>query len=246
MSGTINKLIDKLPFELHLPKYQYCGPGTKLEKRLARGDSGINDLDRACKEHDIAYLSTDFKKRREADKRLIESAWQRVKARNSSASEKLAAWFVTNIMKAKTKIGRGIQKKKKLGFRKHVVDPVRKSLVKKSPRLDSGEDIRHALRVARMAVKKAGGKRNIRIPRIIPVPKTGGFLISLFAGLSALGTLLGAGAGVVNAINKVNNARKQLAEAFRHNKAMEKIAVGKGLYLGQFRKKGLGLYVVKN
>lgn len=26
-SGILNKLIDKLPFELHLPKYNYCGPG---------------------------------------------------------------------------------------------------------------------------------------------------------------------------------------------------------------------------
>lgn len=26
-SGLVNKLIDKLPFELHLPSYNYCGPG---------------------------------------------------------------------------------------------------------------------------------------------------------------------------------------------------------------------------
>lgn len=26
-SGLVNKLIDKLPFELHLPGYNYCGPG---------------------------------------------------------------------------------------------------------------------------------------------------------------------------------------------------------------------------
>lgn len=25
--GLINKIIDKLPFELHVPSYQYCGPG---------------------------------------------------------------------------------------------------------------------------------------------------------------------------------------------------------------------------
>lgn len=25
--GIIDKIIDKLPFELHVPKYQYCGPG---------------------------------------------------------------------------------------------------------------------------------------------------------------------------------------------------------------------------
>lgn len=53
--GVINRLINKLRIELHIPGYQYCGPGTKLAKRLARGDSGINPLDEACKQHDIAY-----------------------------------------------------------------------------------------------------------------------------------------------------------------------------------------------
>ena len=32
--------------EFHWSGYQYTGPGTRLEKRLARGDQGINRLDR--------------------------------------------------------------------------------------------------------------------------------------------------------------------------------------------------------
>ena len=40
---------------MHIPGYQYCGPETKLRERLAREDPGVNELDRACKEHDIAY-----------------------------------------------------------------------------------------------------------------------------------------------------------------------------------------------
>lgn len=36
--GLVDTVINKLPIELHLPGYQYCGPGTKLEKRLTRGD----------------------------------------------------------------------------------------------------------------------------------------------------------------------------------------------------------------
>ncbi|KYN10235.1 hypothetical protein ALC57_17633, partial [Trachymyrmex cornetzi] len=39
-------------FELHIPGYQFCGPGTRLEKRLARGDRDINPLDAACREHE--------------------------------------------------------------------------------------------------------------------------------------------------------------------------------------------------
>ena len=33
-SGIVNDIINNLPFELHVPTYQYLGPGTKLEKRL--------------------------------------------------------------------------------------------------------------------------------------------------------------------------------------------------------------------
>ena len=54
-SELFNKLLNKLSVELHLSGYQYCGPGSKLAKRLARGYPGINNLDRVCREHDIAY-----------------------------------------------------------------------------------------------------------------------------------------------------------------------------------------------
>lgn len=84
----MNTLINKLPIELHLPGYQYCGPGTKLDKRLARGDSGINGLDKACKEHDIAYSNfLDKTNRHKADKVLIDKSWQRVKSKDSSLRE---------------------------------------------------------------------------------------------------------------------------------------------------------------
>jgi hypothetical protein len=33
-SGFLNTLINKLPIELHIPGYNFCGPGTKLEKSL--------------------------------------------------------------------------------------------------------------------------------------------------------------------------------------------------------------------
>ena len=69
-SGNIvNRLIDKLPVELHLPGYNYCGPGTRLERRLARNDQGINPLDSACKQHDIAYAThKGLEERQRADK----------------------------------------------------------------------------------------------------------------------------------------------------------------------------------
>jgi len=36
--GLLNRAIDALPFELHIPGYQFCSPGTNLEKRLAKND----------------------------------------------------------------------------------------------------------------------------------------------------------------------------------------------------------------
>ena len=50
----IQKVLSKFG-ELHWPGRQYLGPGTKLKKRLARGDPGRNRLDRIAKQHDIDY-----------------------------------------------------------------------------------------------------------------------------------------------------------------------------------------------
>ena len=102
-AGTlVNKSVDLLPVELHLPGgYRYCGPGTKLKERLARGDRGINKLDEACKVHDIAYATySDNENRRRADKVLADSAWARVKSSDASLGEKASAWAVTTAMKA--------------------------------------------------------------------------------------------------------------------------------------------------
>lgn len=90
--GVINKIINGLPFEAHLPGYNFCGPGTKLSKRLARGDRGINKLDEACRIHDIAYSQhKDLSQRHEADKELINRAWERVNAKDSGLGEKSSA-----------------------------------------------------------------------------------------------------------------------------------------------------------
>lgn len=104
--GFINSLINKLPVELHIPGYQYCGPGTKLQQRLARGDPVINPLDAACKQHDIAYNKfKDVENRHRADKELQIQAWDRVKSKDAGFVEKAAALAVAGMMKAKRKLG---------------------------------------------------------------------------------------------------------------------------------------------
>jgi len=50
------------------------GPGTKLEKRLKRGDPGINRLDRIAKQHDIDYSKAkNLQDKWKADAKMIES-----------------------------------------------------------------------------------------------------------------------------------------------------------------------------
>ncbi|GJQ87769.1 hypothetical protein Trydic_g14180 [Trypoxylus dichotomus] len=242
--GLVNEAINKLPIELHLPGYPYCGPGTKLKKRLARGDPGINQLDTACRAHDVAYSENkDLEHRHKADKVLQERAWSRVKSSDASIGEKAAAWTVTNIMKAKRKLGMGLMTKP---FRKTVFVKAKDAL-KRHKVIDLKDGVNVALKAARVAVKEAGGRKYIRTPRIIPIPKTGGVLplIPLFAGLSALGGLAGGAAGIAQAVNKTKNAQRELEETRRHNKTLEAIALGKngnGLYMKPYRK-GMVLFI---
>ncbi|KAL7292678.1 hypothetical protein TKK_0013803 [Trichogramma kaykai] len=104
--------------------------------------------------------------------------------------------------------------------------------------------IKSAIAGAKEAVRKAGGKNKIKIPRILPVSgKIGGalpFLIPLFAVLSATGALAGGAAGILKAVNDAKAAEQQLRERKKHNRKMEAIALGKGLYLKPY-KTGLGL-----
>lgn len=89
-SGLL-KLKQEFPGERHLPlrqngrwvMAQYCGPGTHVETRIKRGDKGINKVDQACKEHDIAYKTLSFapvsqqrrhELSREADNKLEKAA----------------------------------------------------------------------------------------------------------------------------------------------------------------------------
>ena len=111
-SGLLNSAIDKLPVELHIPGYNYCGPGTKLKKRLDRGDVGINALDDACKQHDVAYdRENSLERRHEADKKLASDAVKVIKSKKTGLKEKLAAAGVAAAMKTKVKLGMGVKKK---------------------------------------------------------------------------------------------------------------------------------------
>jgi len=70
-------------------------------------------LGKACKQHDISYSQKrdNLDARHAAGRILAQRAWERVIAKDASLGEKAAAWEVTNAMKAKTKLGKGLKKK---------------------------------------------------------------------------------------------------------------------------------------
>lgn len=235
--SLLNTTINRLGSELHLPGYSFCGPGTKLQERLSRGEKGINKLDQSCREHDISYSqSTSLEDRHKADDILIENAWKRVRAKDSSVGEKLSAWVVTNLMKTKRALGMGRRRQKRNTFNK-VVNQLAKHISLKKP-----TSVGEAIILAKNFVKKKKIKK-VKIPRVIPI--RGGFLPLILAGLSALGAITGGVSAVTNAINRAKSAEADLQESKRHNQKMEAILLGKGLYLSPY-KKGLGLHVTKN
>lgn len=99
--GFIDRILSFLP-EIHLIGYNYCGPNTQLESRLALNVPCINELDCACKEHDIAYSQcSEIEWCCQADKMLILKAFRRVYAKDSRIGERFAALIVSGAMTVK-------------------------------------------------------------------------------------------------------------------------------------------------
>ena len=117
-SLDIQKQLAKLG-ELHLTtptgkKYNYCGPGTKLEERLNSNDPSIldpiNKLDANCQEHDIAYSKAgdNLSKKHQADDVMIKQI--------GDISFNQRPWFsipVKYTIQAKKLLGLGVKSKKR-------------------------------------------------------------------------------------------------------------------------------------
>lgn len=103
-ASVLDKIINVAPFEIHLPGYQFLGPGTHLEERLQRGERGINPLDNACLEHDIAYANPNNGDRTRADRKLAERAFSRMLSETSDRDEKIAAMITVFCMVSKIAI----------------------------------------------------------------------------------------------------------------------------------------------
>lgn len=209
-----------------------------MKKRLARGDKGINPLDAACREHDIAYeRSNSLTDRHEADAVLENRAWDRFKSKNSSLKEKAAAWLVTTGMKAKRKMGAGCRFKAAVKAARNVM---KKNIKQKNLLILT----KKCVAAARKIIRKTNCKKN-QVPRVIPIPKTGGALplIPIFAGLSALGSLTGGIANVVKTASEFNRAKATplgnglylAPHKGSSYKISAKIPSGNGLYMAPFK-----------
>ena len=66
------KLVEKTGKEFHWPGMNFTGPGTHSEKRLKRGDRGVNRLDEIAKIHDIDYSKgKNLQDKWKADEKMI-------------------------------------------------------------------------------------------------------------------------------------------------------------------------------
>ena len=124
--SLLNTLLTRLPMpEMHLalPKrmqseyrpagsfndtgmYSFCGPFTKVQKRIEQGYRGVNLLDQACRQHDLDYAAnSDVKDRNRADDVLANKAAHIVMDASSPEYEKQDGRLVTGLMAMKSRFG---------------------------------------------------------------------------------------------------------------------------------------------
>ena len=113
--GLTNKLINNLPFEMHLPGHNFTGPGTKLSRRLNPDLSPkdwskpVNRVDQAAYHHDLCYATHKDTKSRNSicDKSMLTELKDIYKP---TLREKLDKSLVEKIIGTKARFGWGLKK----------------------------------------------------------------------------------------------------------------------------------------
>ncbi len=92
--------------EMHLPGYNFCGPGTNVSRRLREGVKPMNALDAACRIHDIeietrgpATKGSSPKALRTSDKKLAKAA-KHIALTTEDSDLRAYAWLVHRAMLA--------------------------------------------------------------------------------------------------------------------------------------------------
>jgi len=114
-TGLLNRVVNKLPFELHLPGHNFTGPGTRLDRRLNPDltpkdwSKPINRVDNAAYHHDLCYAKhRDTKTRNDiCDRDMVR---QLDEITNPTLRERLDKSIVRNLINAKANFGLGLKK----------------------------------------------------------------------------------------------------------------------------------------
>jgi len=117
----LNKAINSLPFEMHLPGHNFTGPGTKLNKRLNADltpkacSKPVNRVDQAAYHHDICYVKNkDTKTRNEVcDKEMLEELDG---IHNPTLRERIDRGIVRPIIGTKKRFGMGLKKSDRVSW----------------------------------------------------------------------------------------------------------------------------------
>ena len=115
--SLLNKFINNLPVEMHLPGHNFTGPGTKLNKKLKpdltpkEWSKPVNRVDKAAYHHDICYLKNDDTATRNAvcDKNMLKELKG---IYNPTIKEKMERGLVSSLIGTKARFGWGVGGKK--------------------------------------------------------------------------------------------------------------------------------------
>lgn len=254
--GILNTMINKSPFELHVPGYNYLGPGTNLDLRLEKGVKPANKLDELALQHDIAYSkSNKMSDRHKADYALQEGAWNRVLSKDAGLGEKAAAWLTTNAMKVKRSVGAGLltqhpvylndEQKAALSLAVQNEKPITLTIsTGRTKESIMGETYLPLTSTQIKNLKSGKRSRKIKLSKKqLKKIKSGGFLPAL---LAAAPVVAGVVSTLANAYSNKKTNDKLIEEKIRHDKALENIQKrGKGVYINKNPNSGNGVYINK-
>lgn len=157
-----------------------------------------------------------------------------MRAKKSSCKKKLVGNIPSINMTKKKKSGAGFKK-----VFKNIVAQTKKHLNNIKPKCKKA-----AIELAIAAAKEFASALPVEVPRVIPVPKTGGVLplIPIFAGLSAAGSLSGGAVGILKAVKALKLAKQKFKQLKTSDDKIEQFCIGKGLHVKPHRK-GLGIFM---
>ena len=134
--SVLNKFINNLTVELHLPGHNFTGPGTKLNKRLnsdltpKKWSKPINRVDKAAYNHDICYLKNNDTTTRNAvcDKNMLKELKG---IYNPTIRERMERGLVSSLIGTKARFGWGINKKKASSLAEELHKPIKRKFKKR-------------------------------------------------------------------------------------------------------------------